>query len=167
MNCRRPLKPWDRGLESHLRHGCLCASKGSYRLCIGPTQGCRAADRYICIAINPRRYEKSQRIFPENTLTFLAYIVPFFCLHGSHNEMIENETTWLVRFEVFMAINIKINIFLDVTPRSLVDNTPKKRWYISTTLHNPKRSSFLFTLSFLKTQIFDCVIYILQLNHSM
>jgi hypothetical protein len=24
MNCLRPLKHWDRGFESHLRHGCLC-----------------------------------------------------------------------------------------------------------------------------------------------
>jgi hypothetical protein len=24
MNCLRPLKYWDRGFESHLRHGCLC-----------------------------------------------------------------------------------------------------------------------------------------------
>jgi hypothetical protein len=25
MNCLRPLKHWDRRVESHLRHGCLCA----------------------------------------------------------------------------------------------------------------------------------------------
>jgi hypothetical protein len=25
MNCLRPLKRCDRGFESHLRHGCLCA----------------------------------------------------------------------------------------------------------------------------------------------
>jgi hypothetical protein len=25
MNCFRPLERWDRGFESHLRHGCLCA----------------------------------------------------------------------------------------------------------------------------------------------
>jgi hypothetical protein len=24
MNCLRPLKHWDRGFESHSRHGCLC-----------------------------------------------------------------------------------------------------------------------------------------------
>jgi hypothetical protein len=54
MNCLRPLKRWDRGFESHLKHGCLCAftlfvlfcvqvaalrradppSKESYRRCI-------------------------------------------------------------------------------------------------------------------------------------
>jgi hypothetical protein len=53
MNCLRPLKHWDLGFESHLRHECLCAfilfvlscvqvaalrradppSKESYRLC--------------------------------------------------------------------------------------------------------------------------------------
>jgi hypothetical protein len=25
MNRLRPLEHWDRGFESHLRHGCLCA----------------------------------------------------------------------------------------------------------------------------------------------
>jgi hypothetical protein len=25
MNCIRPLENWNRGFESHLRHGCLCA----------------------------------------------------------------------------------------------------------------------------------------------
>jgi hypothetical protein len=25
MNCLRPLEHWDRGFESHSRHGCLCA----------------------------------------------------------------------------------------------------------------------------------------------
>jgi hypothetical protein len=68
MNCLRSLERWDRGFESHSRHGCLCAfilcvgrglatgwspSKESYRLCIGlrnwktghgPTEGRRAVD---------------------------------------------------------------------------------------------------------------------------
>jgi hypothetical protein len=69
-NCLRPLKHWDRGFESHSRHGCLCAFilcfvlfcvwranppfKESYRLCIGlrnwksgqgPTKVCSAIER--------------------------------------------------------------------------------------------------------------------------
>jgi hypothetical protein len=31
MNCLRPLKHWDRGIESHSRHGCLFA----FILCVG------------------------------------------------------------------------------------------------------------------------------------
>jgi hypothetical protein len=74
MNRRRPLECWDRGFESHSRHGCLRAfilslclfcvqvaalrradprSKESYRLCIDQEtekaakvhKGCRAIDR--------------------------------------------------------------------------------------------------------------------------
>jgi hypothetical protein len=70
MNYLRSLKHWDRGFESHLRHGCLCAVtlclcwspfKESYRLCKrsrswktgqGPTKGRRAIDRYMkCLCL--------------------------------------------------------------------------------------------------------------------
>jgi hypothetical protein len=75
MNCLLPLEHLDRGFESHLRHGCLCAlilcvvlcvdsglrrpdlpSRESYRLSIGirnwksgqgPTKVCRGIDRFI------------------------------------------------------------------------------------------------------------------------
>jgi hypothetical protein len=76
MNCFRSLERWDRGFESHSRHGCLrefilfvlfvcrwqvdSSSKESYPLCIGsrnlksgqgPVEGCRAILIIIIITI--------------------------------------------------------------------------------------------------------------------
>jgi hypothetical protein len=80
MNCRRPLKRWDRGFESQLRYGCfrlfcvcvvLCVQVAELRRadprprsptdCVyitklksgqGPTKGCRAIDRQIVLFNN-------------------------------------------------------------------------------------------------------------------
>jgi hypothetical protein len=61
MNCLHPLKRWDRGFESHSRHGCLCVRL--FCVCVvlcagsglatgwspvqGPTKGCRAIDEWL------------------------------------------------------------------------------------------------------------------------
>jgi hypothetical protein len=64
MNCLRPLKHWDRGFESHLKHGCLCA----FILCLccpvcadsGPATGWSAVQIVLPSVLKLKKLKSSQ-----------------------------------------------------------------------------------------------------------
>jgi hypothetical protein len=115
MNCLRALEPWDRGFESHSRHGCLCAfvpclccpvqvealrradptSKQSYRLYIGlgnwktgqGPKGCRATGIYIYIYISSISVNNNQEIFFHQSYFCITCYFISFVITINHNAL--------------------------------------------------------------------------------
>jgi hypothetical protein len=111
MNYLRQLKHWDRGFESHSRHGCLCAfilclrcvlatgwspiqgvlpavmGLQHWKIAQGPTQGCRAIDRYIFAA---KVNSSARKLFSSEKGDTCVYSGPGFNVVGSQERQALN-----------------------------------------------------------------------------